>query len=130
MDPIFRISVEKWARKIGSIKKSYKTFSDSLILAQSAQFYFLISHFNEKSKSVKMCKNIIYTFLRLEILNFFYFFVNLILNYNLIFNLKFRNLKQYFLKFLNGLVFLKILVKKLKHFWQNSNIWPISWPNE
>ena len=44
-------------------KKSDKSNFGSLAqLAQSAQFYFLISHFNQKSKSVKMCKKNFYTF--------------------------------------------------------------------
>ena len=45
------------------------TFRTSLILAhsdqlaQSPQFYFLISSFNQKSKSVKMCEKLFYIFL-------------------------------------------------------------------
>ena len=46
-------------------KKSIFFLMTSLILAQSAQFYFLIRHFNEKSKSVKMCKKIIYILLNI-----------------------------------------------------------------
>ena len=36
---------------------------------QQAQFYFLNSHFNQKSKKVKMCKNFFYTFLHFQIFN-------------------------------------------------------------
>ena len=39
-------------------------------LAQSAQFYLFIFHFNQNSKSVKMCKKFFNTFLHLLILNF------------------------------------------------------------
>ena len=38
-------------------------FSSLTQLAQSAQFYLLNSHFNQKSEIVKMCKKLFYTFL-------------------------------------------------------------------
>ena len=60
----FKIILQK---KLKNFKLDKFNLAHSAQLAQSSQFYFLIINFNQKSKSVKMCKKNFNTFLHLQI---------------------------------------------------------------